>query len=100
MRLAICVATMQSRAASIIGNDLQNNVPGQIRTWVEHLADTSISDRIYILRNDAQCNHGVVGSYQKLYEQSHEDILLYLHDDVICRERNWDTRLLNEFKDK
>ena len=55
--------------------------------------------RIYTQYNTPDNNLGVVGSYQKLYENSDEELLAYLHDDVICREEGWNERVIKEFED-
>lgn len=38
-------------------------------------------------------------AYQRGYEQSRADILAYLHDDLVCREPDWQARVLAEFDD-
>jgi hypothetical protein len=38
-------------------------------------------------------------AYQRGFEDSPEPILGYIHDDVVCEERNWDARVLKEFED-
>jgi hypothetical protein len=42
----------------------------------------------------------VVPALQRLYEDTKEPILAYLHDDVIIHEKNWDVRVLKEFEDE
>lgn len=86
MKLAICVATMRPRVPNI--------APGDIP-----LASTNaVTDpRIYVQYNTPGENLGVTASYDKLYREGDEDIIAFLHDDVIIRERGWDERVLKEF---
>lgn len=80
--LALCIATMQAEQPDVA-------------TWLEQAAVPSLP--VYYWTNTPENNLGVVGAYQKLYETTTEDVLLYLHDDVICRESEWDLRLMAEF---
>ena len=41
----------------------------------------------------------VMDAYQKLFRESPEPILAYIHDDVLCNELGWDLRVLREFQD-
>lgn len=87
-RLAICVATMRPKDPAILPGDV-----GLARL-------NAVTDpAVHVRYNTPDDNLGVVGSYQKLYEDSPEEILCYLHDDVIVRERGWDARILREFED-
>jgi hypothetical protein len=65
-----------------------------VATWFEQAA---MGLKLRFHYNTPDSNLGVVGAYQKLYETTTEDVLLYLHDDVICREPEWDLRLMAEF---
>ena len=110
MKLALCVATMQP-GVSIINSfdamrvgideiiDKTAQFPGEISTWTTHAQNLM---PVYIQRNTAESNLGVVKSYQQLFLSSvvDEDILVYTHDDVIMRERGWDARLTKEFEDQ
>src|SRR5437667_2104715 len=87
MTLAIGVATMNSR---------RDSLPGDIPLAIEK---ATTNPEIYIRYNTAEDNLGVTGSYQELYEESHEDILAFLHDDVLIHEHGWDERVLQEFDD-
>ena len=80
--LAICVATMDPDS----GYD--------VWTWSSQAVGAV---PVWSWVNTSENNLGVVGAYQKLYEQHKEDILLFIHDDVICREPEWDLRLMAEF---
>lgn len=83
MKLSICAATMED-----------TDTPGEITTW---MAKSTLPRTPWIWDN-SEVNIGVVGAYQKLYETTTEDILFYLHDDVVCREDGWDQRILKEFE--
>lgn len=88
MRLALYCATM----------DGEPYHPGDIDTWVNGLADKA--SPVAIQLNTADNNLSVVGSYEHLYRRPIDaEILAFLHDDVICREANWDERVLKEFND-
>lgn len=84
-RLAICVATMRD-----------SDAPGEIPLATANATDTL---PVHVRKNTPEDNLRIVQSYQWLYENSTEEILCYLHDDVIVRERGWDVRLLKEFDD-
>src|SRR3990167_6379270 len=88
--LAICVATMQIDDPDAMVVEISD-----VATWTAHAAVPRIP--VHYWTNTLENNLGVVGAYQKLYEQHSEDILLYLHNDVICREQDWDLRLMAEF---
>lgn len=93
LKLAICTATMRAQD--------MNSGPGEITTWT---AQAVTDPTVHVQHNTPELNFGVVGSYQRLYEQvvktTEEDVLLYLHDDVTCRESGWDERVLKEFEDE
>lgn len=73
---------------------------GEIRSWKRNLSDPEdYPVPLHIIYNSPNRNRGVVGSYQELYKTSTSDLIMYLHDDVICREGNWDERVLAEFDD-
>jgi hypothetical protein len=80
--LALCVATMEAENLDVL-------------TWTDQAAVPQLPVHYWL--NTSENNRGVVGAYQMLYEMHNEDILLYLHDDVICREQDWDLRLMAEF---
>lgn len=99
MNLALCVATMRSKSDSL---DALDSLPGDIPSFTANATSLDILNHVYIVRNTAEKNLGVVGSYQELYTQTQEDkedILCYVHDDVVCKERGWDGRVLKEFED-
>ena len=80
--LALCVATMEAENPDVL-------------TWTAQAAVPQIPVNYW--RNTPENNLGVTKAYQKLYEATNADILLYLHQDVICREPEWDLRLMAEF---
>lgn len=80
---SICVATMSGSNTDV-------------DTWVEHAA---LKPSVHYWLNTPEQNLGVTKAYQKLYETTDSDVLLYLHQDVICREQDWDLRLMAEFID-
>lgn len=84
-RLAICVATMSASTGNHVGD---------IPTWRTHAKELL---PVYTQHNTPEDNLGVIGSYQKLYEQTNEELLMFIHDDVICREEGWDERVIKEF---
>ncbi len=88
--LAICAATMQMDDPDAMVVELPD-----VATWTAQAAVPHIP--VHYWTNTPEANLGVVGAYQKLYETTTEDVLLYLHDDVICREQDWDLRLMAEF---
>ena len=88
MRLAICVATMRDEVW-----------PGQIETWISSSTYWPPIE-VYTQHNTKENNLGVVGSYQELYRQSKEEVLVFAHDDVTMRERGWNERVLKEFEDE
>src|SRR6516164_3270246 len=85
-KLRICCATMQDDAPNIDGWLAQSNT-------LHHMQDA------VLWLNTPGHNDGVVGSYHGLYRGDTSEILCYLHDDVICREQDWDERVLAEFED-
>lgn len=54
-----------------------------------------------IIHSNKQRNLGVIGGMQEIYKTAGErfDVLFYTHDDVICREPNWQERVLKQFED-
>lgn len=42
---------------------------------------------------------GMLAAYQKGFEQEPADVLMFVHDDVICREPTWRGRVMAEFAD-
>lgn len=89
--LAICVATMNRPGEAVCEMSVTHP---DVATWFDHAFNKSLHVQYWF--NDRE-NLGVVGAYQKLYEMVDADVLLYLHDDVICREQDWDLRLMAEF---
>lgn len=90
MKLAVCTATMDKPS---------DPCPDTLRSVYE-----SATSGVEFIRqhNNVAENLGVIGSYQKMYEQAREkefDILAYIHDDVYIREKGWDERVLKEFED-
>lgn len=45
------------------------------------------------------CNQDIVPAYQSIYEDTSEDIIGFVHDDVQVYERGWDSRVLLNFSD-
>jgi GT2 family glycosyltransferase len=88
--LALCVATMNRPSAEVSFMPLSHP---DVATWLEQAHG---KPPVHYWYNDQE-NLGVVGAYQKLYETTSEDILLFIHDDAICREQDWDLRLMAEF---
>jgi GT2 family glycosyltransferase len=41
----------------------------------------------------------VVDAYQRIYELTKQQVILYIHDDLICLEPDWDVRVMKEFTD-
>lgn len=93
MKMSICVATMRPNP----------NVNGSIERYpgdISLATSNAITyPAVHVQYNTPENNLGVVGSYQKLYEQSTEEILCFMHDDVLVRERGWDERVMKEFDD-
>lgn len=105
--LAICVATMQAMpngGAGIEPNAVVHMCGGpapglgmvHLNTFFDNATASSL---MHIKYNTSDANDGVVGSYQKLYEQTDASLLAFIHDDVICHEKGWDERVLAEFED-
>lgn len=42
----------------------------------------------------------VVPAYQTIYEDTTEEIIAFLHDDLVIHEVGWDLRVLKEFEDE
>src|SRR5215510_5984385 len=65
-------------------------------------ANARTNPQLWVKFNTAENNSDVIGSYQELYEAARHtsDVLAYIHDDVIVRERGWDERVLREFEDR
>jgi hypothetical protein len=84
MKMAIGVATMREGTAP----------PGDISLAT---CNATHDMQVVVVRNTPEENLGVVGSYQKIYESTDADIICYMHDDVIVRERGWDERILQQF---
>src|SRR5437868_2284955 len=55
--------------------------------------------KVYIHYNTPDNNLGVIGAYQKLYVNSTEDILAFIHDDCIFHQEGWNERIIKEFED-
>jgi hypothetical protein len=60
-------------------------------SWI----DLSTRGRRYQIAGDKD----VLPAYQEMYELTSEPIIGYLHDDLMCHEREWDARVLEEFED-
>lgn len=88
--MAICAATMHAKRDDIMW-------PGELSTVAAHVSVPTMGRIVY---NTAEENLGVVGSYQKIYKESDEDLLAYFHDDVVVYERGWDQRVLQAFEDE
>lgn len=97
--MLICVATMKPE-------DQFQTLP--VNSFVRALGS---KNGLFIWSNQAQ-NEGLVKSYQLMYQSysktvmkredwspEREPLLAYLHDDVLCHEQDWDTRVLKEFED-
>ena len=91
--LTLCIATMTRSTDEVCELPL---VWPDVGTWFTHALNKQLDVQFHF--NDKE-NLGVVGAYQKLYEKVKSDVLLFLHDDVICREQDWDLRLMAEFID-
>lgn len=89
MKMVLGVATMRAG----IG------LPGDIPLAISN-ATILTSEDVYVVRNTAENNLGVVRSYQNIYENTSAEIICLLHDDVILRERGWDERIYREFEDQ
>ena len=93
MKLAICTATMRPDTGQL---------PGDLPLVV---SQATTMPRVYVRYNTPENNLGVVGSYDHLYRKTvewsieDEEVVCFVHDDVIVRERGWDERVLKEFKD-
>jgi cellulose synthase/poly-beta-1,6-N-acetylglucosamine synthase-like glycosyltransferase len=79
--------------STIIEECPTTNYPGDIGSF--HRQSEGV--RVHIQYNTKKNNYGVVGSYQRLYEETTADILFYVHDDVEVFEQ-WDQRILKEFE--
>jgi Glycosyltransferase like family len=88
LNLALCVATMRPKVDGLW--------PGDIPLAV---SNATTDPKVYVEYNTPEHNLGVTGSYDKLYRESSEEILAFLHDDVVLREKAWDQRVLKEFED-
>lgn len=44
-------------------------------------------------------HEGMIPAYQQGFEQSNADVLMFVHDDVLCKEFGWKARVLREFED-
>ena len=95
--LSICFATMNRPLNAEFTLDVLHTSHLDISTWHDQAFNRALDVQVWF--NDHPSNLGVVGAYQKLYEKVQSDILLFLHDDVICREQDWDLRLMAEFID-
>lgn len=84
-RMALCVATMHD-----------SDAPGDIPNAIAYASEVI---PVHVRRNTPEDNLGVVKSYQWLYEHSTEEILCFIHDDVIIHEDRWDQRIMAEFDD-
>jgi Glycosyltransferase like family len=41
----------------------------------------------------------ITDAYQRIFEMTNQNIIGYVHDDVICHEHDWDARVLRQFAD-
>jgi GT2 family glycosyltransferase len=93
MILGIACATMTEPSIK--------HYPGDLDSWFDHMTPRgkgSVASSIQYNRTDL--NLGVVGSYQKLYGKLGAcDLIMFIHDDVICREDGWDERVKREFRE-
>jgi hypothetical protein len=62
-----------------------------VRTWNEQ---AMLPRRTYVVSG-----MDVLPAYQTIYEETSEEIIGFLHDDVVVYERGWDQRVLNCFSD-
>ena len=77
-------------------------LPGDIWSWVKaaRKPEPGLPPDVIVRRNTPEDNLGVIGSYQWIYENADDaDVIAYLHDDVECKEKNWDQRVMREFED-
>jgi glycosyltransferase involved in cell wall biosynthesis len=75
----------------------ESMLPGDVPSV---LLTATTDPRVVVRFNTPEDNRGVIGSYQWIYERTTEDILAFLHDDVIIHEDGWDQRVLDEFRDQ
>lgn len=101
MNLAICVATMRQPPFKSFPYEPINFNGGPFTPGDIPLAEQNAvtAPCVWVQYNTLEINHGVVGSYQRLYEVTTADVLMFMHDDVIVREKGWDERVLREFDD-
>lgn len=87
--IALCIATMKP----------EDTILHDVWSWIEN-GRQGRSITHHIRYNTPDDNLGVVGSYQRMYGSCAErdEFLCYLHDDVVCKEPDWDIRVLKEFE--
>jgi len=92
-KLCICAATMRDPFQDLT----------ELVTFCDHATTGELGFAVH--HNSIDNNLGVVGSYQQILDNVTQDgeirweLLAFIHDDVICRERGWDERVLHEFED-
>ncbi len=104
MRLGIGVATMRERRHEVPANSIiemdtiydASNAPGDIPLAASNAITEPL---IHVRYNTTLDNRGVIGSYDSIFRYTAEDVLCFMHDDVIVREKGWDQRVLKEFND-
>jgi GT2 family glycosyltransferase len=82
--LGICTATMR--------------VENDIGSWASHARYKGWTWTVR--HNTPDDNWGILGSYQWLYEVNTNDLLMFIHDDVVCQDEGWDDRVRAEFEDE
>ncbi len=62
-----------------------------VGSWAHYAAEDHAA---YIVKGQ-----DVLPAFQEIYENTSESIVGYVHDDLVCHERAWDTRILKQFDD-
>jgi hypothetical protein len=66
-----------------------------VKSWTDGL---NSRDNLLMMHNDLK-PRTILESYNAAIRQGRGDILLYAHDDLICRDPNWRERILGAFSD-
>lgn len=62
-----------------------------VRTWNQH---SLVPVPIYYVRKKS-----ILDAFRDICEVSHEDVIGFVHDDLVCQELDWDVRVMAEFED-
>src|SRR6266404_4540884 len=67
-------------------------------SWITNMTD---QEHLSIVLDDTHEGEeaGFLHKLQHMYEITHEDVIGYLHSDLIIHEQGWDARVLREFDD-